>query len=158
MPKQIYGMIKNAHLATFTEPVQMGASEVFSAQSGRFVIKTGDDFDACNGDDDQIFGAVEFVGTTNSTDAITQLPVQTSCDVWYEMPATNNGSDRQTLTQQNIEDYRFDTADVKVISNVQYVYTNTATDNIFIIMGGDVIENTLYVRMNPNEMGQTAVA
>lgn len=157
MAKNYYGIVKNDHLKTFTEPVQMGASEVFTAAGGRFVVKNGDDFDAAATGANELAGAIEFIGTTGSSDAQSKYPVQTNCNVWYEMPATNDGANRETLTQANIELYRFDTADITVLSNVQYVLTSAPSDNVFIIMGGDVVENTLFVRMNPNEFGQTAV-
>ena len=160
MAKQRYGIIKNGHLATYTDPVRIGASEVFPAQSGRFVMKTGDDFDiATTAGGTRAIGAIEWTGTAQATDGFTTAPVQTSPDVWYELPATNDGTTRQTLTQAAILALRFDTCDVALDANgIQYAHTGAADDDVFIIVGGDVDENTLYVKMNPNEQGVASVA
>ena len=157
MSKPSYGIIRNPQLATYTERIGIGASEVFTATGGRFVINASGYLDAADGGDEALIGAVEYIGTSGSSNGDDEVAVQTSVDVWYELPATLNGTSRQTLTQALIEAYRFDNAEIKVISSVQYVSTAAPTGNTLIIMGGDVVENTLYVRLNPNELGQAGV-
>lgn len=157
MAKSKYGIVKNNHLAHYTHAIGVGASEVFSAKSGRFVELDGGsgDIKAATSGAAALIGAVDFVGTASSTEGGTELPVQTSTQVVYEMPVYDGTTAGVSVSQDTIDSYVGRTCDLYVASNIQYADTNGDTDETFIIVGGDADENTLYVVMNPAVVSAT---
>lgn len=144
----------NDHKRNFTPgDFPMAASQVFPAVSGKFVYNNSGAITAAANGQDEIIGAVEFVGTTSSTAGGTRLPIDRSCETIYEVPAYLTSA-RATLTETVVNALIGKTCDIKVASNVQYADIGAATDDVLLIVGWNPLNNTLLVTMNANELGQ----
>ncbi len=154
MQKLKLGIVRNGHLAEYTDEKPLGASETFKARSLRFVKRDGSgNFDAIEDGESVIDGYVNFVGTTGSSDGDDKTPIEISCfgsnAVTYEGPIYD-GSVDATVTQEDIDKLIGTIAAVKVVSDVQYVDldSTTSADMILTIVGGSASANTLYVKVN----------
>ena len=147
MAKTRYGLIVEAGVPVLS----FAASQVFKEKSGRFVAQSGGYMIAATNGINEICGYVEFVGTTGSSNGDTKLPIDRSCEKVYEIPIYKTIA----MTEADLRGYIGDTCDLYVASNIQYAdLTNIAADDILTIVGGDVAEQTLYVQINANKLGQ----
>lgn len=156
MEKLKYGIVRNGHLAEYTDEKGLGASEVFKALSLRFVKRDGSGyFDAVDDAATAIDGYVQYVGTVGSSDGDVTTAIEISClgggSVTYEGPIYDGGSTDAEKTKAEIDSLIGTTAAIKVDSNIQYVDLDNTTDaqQVLIIVGGDADANTLYVKVNP---------
>lgn len=153
MAKLKYGVIDGK--PEFTCMGKFAASQVISRLSGRYVVfdASDDDFDVCADDAAAITGYVEQDLTTNATADVTELPIATNVgDFVTEMPYALAGT-AGTLTQALLDTYLGDTCDLAVISSIQYA--DIATDqDVFVVVGGSVVNNTLYVRVIDSVINQ----
>jgi len=134
-------------------PAPIGASEVFKFLGGAFVKTDGAGFlDIAGSGDTELIGWVdagEF--TAASTDGITELEVDISCDSVYRMPCDAIPA----LTD------KWNTCDLIVASNIQKVDIGESTEDVIQIVGMFIGTTAALsyvdVRMNPSKMGTTGV-
>lgn len=143
-----YGWVSGGKQGT---PVQIYASERVDAPGSRFVeMTTGAGYASFLDDKDTVetFGHAEVgYGTQSATQACSDV-VNCITDITaiYKIPV-----DTGTYAITDIGDV----CNVGVTSYVQGAYLQEATTKHFIILGGDLANNTwVFVRLNPNAQGQ----
>lgn len=135
-------------------PGYMGASEVISNQSGRFVVQDGAGYlDIAAAGDTEIAGWVEGAAqTTNATDGVTKLsliPAAACLGMVFRIPI-NTGTFAITM--------RGDTCDISVVSNIQGADLTASGEDVIIILDGDLVNNNwVDVTLNPLKLSATGV-
>lgn len=143
-------------------PCSMGASEVITAWSGKFVKNDGSGRMEIAGDGNaELAGWVELPAQTcSSTEGATKgVLYNNPCDV-FRLPLRYDNS----TYDRNYSDALFgETCDLVVISNVQYANLSTSTEDVIIIVGGQAASSAtandgyVDVMLNPNKMFVTGV-
>lgn len=144
-----YGVIFGEPKYSYQAP--MYGAEVLSAKSGRYVIYDRDltYWKACTTGESYIGGYVEQSLTCSTTSGITVLPV--AVNVWEfatELPYATAGA-AATLTAAVLKTLIGTACDLYATGNIQYADAAVTTDSLFIIVGGNVAHNSLYVVVQP---------
>jgi hypothetical protein len=156
-PKSRFGtegeMLKYGHIMgpEVYVPVRMGASEVISAASGRFVKSDGSGRAEIAGDGStQLIGHVEGAAQTcSSTEGATVLLLNISLSAVYRIPIGTG-----TLAYTEF----YDTCDLIVASNIQGAQVGVSSEDTVIIVGGDITnQQWVDVMLNPAKMGAQGV-
>jgi hypothetical protein len=122
-----------------TVPVPMAASQVISAQSGKFVFMNAGAATLNVDGSASIFGFLEAYAHTPSTGAYLNCIIDLSAI--FRIPV-NSG----TFAVGMIGDY----CDISVSSNIQGAQLDASAENTLIVVGGDLVNNYYVdVRMNP---------
>ena len=141
-----YGHIKGFELFI---PVPIGASEVVSAASGRFVKSDASGRAEIAGDGDtELIGHLEaHAHTASATEGADSYPVNIAIDAVYRIPVIS-GTYAAAM--------RWDTTDIIVTSDIQGVQlAASAEDTVQIIDGDETNNNWVDVRLNPNKLAVT---
>lgn len=136
------------------EEIKMAASETFYKKYGRFVVKdlSADNWKVATNGENGIGGWVEDADET-ATSAGDKRMMNSSLEAKYEMPYYDGSTN--VLTQAILDIIVGKKADIYV-STYQYadcsaIYTDEggddATDGVLIIVGGDVTNNLVHVKM-----------
>lgn len=132
--------------------LNMGASEVISAQSGRFVtLDANGRGEITAASSTTIFGHVEAgAQTCSSTEGGTTVLVNTNTDAIFRLPV-NSGT--------YVESMKGKTCDLSVASDIQGVALDASARDIVIIVDGDETNNNYVdVKMVPAKQIKTGVA
>jgi hypothetical protein len=131
-------------------PLPIAASAVFTDTGAKFVEVAADpgyanpDVDAAG----EILGWMEIGAlTASSTKGGSTGQVDISPHSVYYIPA--NATVDQTMVGK--------TCDIAITSNVQSANVSGNTNNTLMIVGVDITNQAVFVRMNPEEIGQTSV-
>lgn len=146
MGKARLGIIKYGRLSQWTQKLPLGAGEVFPAKSGRFVVDNSGVLDAPATGANELIGGIEFIGTAKDTDGKDKIAVNTSHEVWYELPIYK----ATAMTQAVLDAYVTgkNACNIYVSNDIQYAdLTNSTNDYLFQIMGGSVADQTVYVKL-----------
>jgi hypothetical protein len=138
---------------SFLIDLPVAASQAFKRRSGQYVKVASGRADIADSGDSEIWGWA-LIGkdwTSSSTAGADWVTVDTFPYHVFEIPA------RDTFTASNLEGYIGDTCDLEV-STYQYADNGESNEDVIVVVGGDVDEQTLYVHMNPNKCYQTAIA
>ena len=148
-----YGPYKNEGACVIV-PRSMGASEVISAQSGRFVTE-----DAAGYLDIAEDGSVELAGwveagaqTASATNGVTKVGLipAANCPAVFRIPV-NSGTYLITMLGK--------TCDISISSNIQGAQLDASAEDTLVIVGGDLVNNYYVdVMINPAKIGATGVA
>jgi hypothetical protein len=144
-------------------PVGMGASEVISAWSGKFVKNDGSGRAEIAGDGDtELMGWVELPAQTcSSTESGTKGILYNSFEDVFRIPIAYDDS---TYTVNYSESLMGETCDLVVVSDVQMANLTTSAEDTIVIVGGKAATSTTVadgyvdVKLNPNKMFATGVA
>lgn len=156
--------IGSQELAKFSYLAKLGASVVLPAYSGRFVVcgtSTGYHI-AIATSAAAISGYIEESLTSSSTAGVTQLPLCTNIDmVEFELPYATGGA-AATLTDAVLNTTSGGlvgkTCDAYVDTNgIQYANVSSNSQGVFLITGGSVANNTIFVRVPNAKIGQAAL-
>jgi len=154
MAKVKYGKIfGNSSFTAQSFPV--GASQVFKAQSGRIVKLNSGYLEVAGDGDGVVFGFVDVGDLTVTSAGDVSLPVDTSLDAAYELPVKRTAGD---FTESDLYGLIGKTCDLIVESNIQKANLDTSDEDTIIIVGGNVENQTVYVKLNPAKVGGTGVA
>ena len=143
-----YGKISDTPIDSII--AELPYSTVLSAKSGRFLTKnkTSDRFAVTTATDTQIDGFTESNLTANASGAYTKVPIELpNYESSYEIPYYD--TDDGVLTQDKLDALIGEVCDIYVASNIQYANASGTTYKVLIIVGGNVANNTLYVKQNP---------
>jgi hypothetical protein len=140
-----YGYIRGGD--RLLKDVVWKASQVVKARSGRFVINDAGAI-AIAGD-----GANEIIGHADEAEGTpaTGAPARVNNDLTaiFRVPV---------MAGTYVKAMDGKTCDIKVTSNVQGADLTAATDNVLIVVGGDLVNNEYVdVRINPKEISQAGV-
>lgn len=157
--KSLLRAATNSHLASYTDPIGLGASEVLSEQSLRAVIKAGAYIDAADGADTEILGFVDFTGTSGTSDGDDSVPVENSGLVSYEAPYHDGTTAGAALTQSTLDKMVGTTVAIKRVGDIQYADSSntTAAQQVLIVTGGKAGaagEAIVNVKANPKLVAQ----
>lgn len=155
MAKLKMGVISGKPL--FTTMGKFKASEVLSARSGRYVTfdASADYYVVTPSNNGEVSGYVEQNLTCIATDKATELPIATNIgDFVCELPYASGEATDSTLTQANLDTYLGDHIDIYT-STIQYADISTS-QGIFVVVGGSVANNSLYVRVVDGDIDQQA--
>lgn len=136
-------------------PGYMGASEVISNQSGRFVIQDAAGYlDIAAAGDTELAGWVEAAAqTTNATDGVTKvslIPATACLGMIFRIPV-NTGTFDITM--------RGKTCDLSVVSDIQGADLTASGEDVVQIIDGDLVNNNwVDVALVPGTIGATGVA
>ena len=144
-------------------PVGMGASEVITAWSGKFVKNDGSGRAEIAGDGDtELIGWVELPAQTcSSTEGATKGILYNSVEDVFRLPLAYDGS---TYTVNFSTSLLFKTCDLVTVSNVQKANLTTSAEDTIVIVGGKAATSTtsndgyVDVKLNPNKLFVTGVA
>jgi len=158
MSKVKYGTIKSNHLQQYGAARPIAASQTFESKSGRFVKRDGSgNIQAVAGNsEEELLGAVDFVGDSGSSAGDTEAPVQINPYVPVEMPVYDGAVDA-SVSESDIESLIQTSAAINVSGDTQYVDISDTTDinQVLVIVGGDADENTLYAIQNVGLVTET---
>lgn len=142
-----YGWLKGGKTSV---PVEMLASQVMKAQSGRFINITSAGYGEVFDDQDtaECFGFAEAPEETSSaTSGNTVYNVIVDLTAIFRIPID---------TGTYVLGMFGDTCDIGVTSDVQGAYLTGSTSDTVIIVGGDITnQNWIDVMINPVKKGQT---
>lgn len=126
-----YGWIRGG---TTSVPLPMGASEVISAQSGRFVTVDSSGYGEISGAaSTTIFGSVELgAQTLSATEGATTANCIIDPTAVFRIPV-NSGTYAITMVGK--------TCDLSVSSNIQGAALDASDRDIVLIVGGDATNN-----------------
>lgn len=133
--------------------VGLTASQVFKRRSGHFV-KLVSNYATIAGSGDVEIKGWALVGkdwTSSATAGQDKITIDADPGHVWEIPAD------ATFTESSLLALIGDTCDLIVNSNIQQADIGESFEDVIVIMGGDVDEQTLYVHMNPNKCYQTGV-
>ena len=132
----------------------LAASQAFKCRSGHFVYLTRGVITIADSGDGEIWGwgLVGKDWTCSAVSAADKITVCTDPYKVWEVPA------RDTFTAANLAAYLGDTCDLEISSDIQYVDNGESNEDVVVVVGGDVEEQTLYVHMNPLKAYQTGIA
>jgi len=140
-----------------TVKVPAAASQNFERKSGKFVYSASGYMTIAASGADELFGWA-LVGdvTTGTTAGDDELSVNISPDAVYEMPIDTAQTEAQLIALIG------KCCDIVTTSNIQYADHDAATDLVLQIVGYRYYESglggqTLYVRLNPAQLGQSGV-
>jgi hypothetical protein len=157
MCKMKYGIIDGKPRVTTDAP--MYASTVLPAKSGRFIVydTSATYYRAPATDEDAITAYVEQNLTCSATSGSDRLPAVTNlAELTFELPYATSGA-AATLTAAVLETLKGKLVDIYVDGDgVQYANASASTDDMFVVQGGSVAENTLYVTVNPAKINQVS--
>lgn len=149
-----YGIIFMPNPGSVKQDQPCAASVAFKNLSGKFMVKDGSsNYAIADSGDTELAGwamAGEF--TASSTAAKTTVPIVDDFSAIFEIPSD------ATFTAAELKALVGKTCDLIVASNIQQADIGESTEDVIIIVGGDVDRQTLFVRLNPNKFGQTGVA
>ncbi len=133
----------------------VAASQAFTRRSGHFVKKdVNNRADIADSGDTQLQGWA-LVGkdwTSSATAGADKVTVDTHPLHVWEIPSD------ATFTAATLATIVGETCDLIVNSNVQQADFGESNEDVIMIVGGDVDEQTLYVHMNPLKMYTAGVA
>lgn len=135
-----YGQVRGCHASV---PVPLAASQVFKARSGRFVYLDGSgNAVICAAGANVIFGhAEESERTSSSTAAAEVANVIVDPSAIFRVPV---------ITGTYVATMRGKTCDIGVSSNVQGADLAASTDDVLIVVDGDLVNNDwVDVMINP---------
>ena len=141
------------HGSPFYHKMPLAASQAFKRRSGQFMTLSSSRAQKADSGDTEIWGWA-LIGkdwTSSSTAGADTVTICTDPFKVWEIPA------RDTFTATNLAAYIGDTCDLEIASDIQYADNGESTEDVIVIVGGDVDEQTLYVHMNPNKLYQTGV-
>ena len=130
--------------------IEMGltASQVFKRRSGHFVKIASNRATIAGSGDTQIWGWA-LVGkdwTSSNVAGQDKVTIDTHPMHVWEIPSD------ASFTASGLLALIGDTCDLVVNSNIQQADIGESNEDVIVIVGGDVDEQTLYVHMNPNKM------
>lgn len=133
------------HGGKVSVPVAIAASQVISAQSGKFVYMNAGAATLNVDGSTTIFGFLEAPGSSTAPAVGTEFNCIIDLTAVFRIPV-NAG----TFVVGMIGDY----CDISIASNIQGAQLNASTEDTLIIVGGDAVNN-LYVdvMMNPAKWG-----
>ena len=143
-----YGMIKGYELYI---PAPIGASEVITAASGRFVKTDGSGrVEIAVDGTTELVGHLDFpAGTASATEGGSIGLLNVARDAVYRIPV-NAGT--------YVAAMKYDTCDLAVTSNVQGAKLDASGEDTVIIVDGDITNNQwVDVMVNPSKLGVTGV-
>jgi len=132
-------------------PAPVGASEVFKAKGGKYVVQDGSGNVDIAGAADIPYGWACGVGdlTAGATDGLTKLPaIDVNPLVVREMPAD------AAVTASLIGK----TCDIVVNSNIQQADIGSSATDVLVIVDVDPTNQRVLVHLNPNKLYTTGVA
>ena len=148
MKQMKYGWIGGGKVSV---QIEMGASEVIKAASGRFITLDANGRGEIAGDGDAaIFGFVEAPEeTTSTTEGGTKYNCIIDPTAKFRIPVDSG---------TYVASMRGESCDLAVSSDIQGVQLDATAEDTIILIDGDVDDNDYVdVMMNPNKMGATGV-
>jgi len=123
------------------------ASQTVKARSGRFVINDAGAIAIAGDGANEIFGHADEAEGTPATGAPARVVIDPTAI--FRVPV---------MAGTYVKAMDGKTCDIKVTANVQGADLTAATDDVLIIVGGDLVNNEYVdVQMNQNERGQAGV-
>jgi hypothetical protein len=141
-----YGQVRGGSVSV---PVPLAASQAFKAQSGRFVYLDGSgNAVLCAAGANEIFGfAQESERTSSSTAAKEKANVVIDPSAIFRIPV---------ISGTYVATMRGDTCDIGVSAGIQGADLTASTDDVLIIVDGDLVDNKwVDVMISQNERAQT---
>lgn len=151
-----YGIVKGPQRFSILAP--LAASQTLKALSGRFLFRASDDFREITAADATIAGFIDWVGTSSATAGATIVPMNNAADTIYELPYYDGSNTATALTATALDAIVNETCDLYVASNVQYANAGASATDVILIVGGNLVNSTLYVKIAPGKFQTPGVA
>jgi len=140
---------KNPQLRQLIGPVPVGASEVFSNNSGRFCkFDNSRRLEVAGSGDGNLFGWVDDVVTASSTEGATKVYVDVNPMSLFWIPA----DDTVTAAMRGL------TCDLVVASNIQRADVGESNEDVIWIQDVDIANQLVLVKMASATIYQAGIA
>jgi hypothetical protein len=152
--KNKFGIVYEPPNCVKLERCPLTASQAFLNTSGKFMTKvTGTDNFTLTVAADTIIEGWADVGqfTSSATAAADKITLIADTNAVFEMPPD------VAFTAAQLKTVIGETCDIYVTGGIQYCDWSLSSTDVLYIVGGDVEEQRLYVRINPAKMFATGV-
>ena len=148
-----YGIVFAPSSMQVIPAVDLAASVQFKSLGGKFMVNSAGNHSIADSGDTQIAGwaMVEGEYTSNSTAAIDKVPLCRDLSAIFAIAPD------EAFTAASLKTIRHDTCDLIVSSNIQYADIGESTEDVIIIVGGDVAAQILFVQINPDKLHTAGV-
>lgn len=144
-----YGHYRGGDVKAQDKSIAWAAGQVVKARSGRFVYNNAGAITLCADGADEIMGHAEESEGTPATGSAVSGGIIVDPSAIYRIPV---GAGTYTAAMLG------KTCDLKVTANIQGADLTASVDDVFIIVGGDIVNNEwVDVMLSQNERSQNGV-